>query len=456
MADDQNSVSLNINSNTGQNPLPEDQNSSSPVVPEMPSVIATESVFSPSPENNAQNHASAEPKAKTLYSSDDPNNNQVDLSKAGFDLNIEQKVPATEVEMNGSGGDIVDKIVASATANKDQEAKILEELEQMDPSLDMDIPIAPLAEKKVKTAKTVFFGVLLTSICVLAYLFLNPSNGAASLSKSTLDPLSTQKQELVATQSELVASHFFIANTALKSVAENVAKLVVDLDIAKSEFSNYSEKSNAERNLEDYRDNIVDSLKIAEKEISDAQKLLLENKEVESNLLLYLSDKESKSANLIEKSELREVLGIYRNTEILSQIKQLNFNAENEEFVNQLQPLLANLKSSDIGRIAFVQSKRISWSYIISELERITQKVDPGMNNIIYNGYTFDAEQNRVSVTGQIQTADEKTFTKITLLVDSLNEPDSPFENANNTSFSKNPSEENGFTSSIRLDFNIK
>lgn len=459
MSEEQSGVSLNFNTEPPKEPLSQGDNQPQAtaefdlnITPPAPPVAepTANTVVLEAPVQSLQ------PQNTVLYSSDDPANNQVDLTQAGFDLNIEQKVPAAEAELGSQTGDVVDSIVSQATVNKEQEDKILKELEQMDASLELDVPVAPLAEGKVKTAKMIFFGVLLTSIAVLAYLFFSPSNGTASLGQSALDPLSEQKQQLLDTQSELIASHYFVANSALKSAAENTAKLAVNFDISQSNFSDYNQKADAERSLDDYRDNIESALKIAEKEISEAKKLMLENEAVSANLLLYLSSKESKSANPVEKAQYRESLGVYRNNELLAQIKNLNFAAENEELLNQLEPIMASLGSSDMGRLAHVQTKRISWSHIISELERITEEVDPGMNSITYNGYTFDADQNRVSVTGQIQTADEKTFTTITLLVDSLNQPDSPFENASNTSFSKNASEENGFTSSIRLDFNLK
>lgn len=480
MADEQSGVSLNLNSKPSQNPQPEAVEpgvsiNAAPAVPASPQPPAAPAQEKPEPAlppanetapvpaptvNPAQPTANAAPPAgdnTLLYSSEDPANDQADLEQAGFNLNIEQQKPASEVDLAKGAGDVVENIVSQATVSPEEEEKILKDLEQMDSSLELDVPIAPQADKTAKIARMVFFGVLIVSVAVLAYLFFNPAQGSARLGVKTLDPLAEQRDELSEVTSRVITNHYKRAALALHDVSQNTAKFTVASDTSRSNFSDFNDQLNAETNLETYKENIGAGLAIVEEEVSAARRLSLNSEEIEAELLIYLSDKQNQAADPFEKNLYSDALSLYRNKSLLTQVKDINLEDSTDgEILQGLETILANIQTSDINRIAYVQARRVSWSEVISELERITNSVDPGMSSISYTGYTFDADDKRVSVTGQITTPDEKTFTLITLLVDELNESDSPFVNAENTSFSKNTSGEEGFTSTLRLDFNLQ
>ncbi len=125
--------------------------------------------------------------------------------------------------------------------------------------------------------------------------------------------------------------------------------------------------------------------------------------------------------------------------------------------------ILATTKS-DISTIGSVKAQRTSWLWIIDKIEEVTIGVDPNFNSglfevtgleVVYNGYTLDAQSGAVVLSGQTKTIDSKNFTLITELIDAFEE--SPyFKNVEMRSFSKSGDDITGFTASFNLNLTIE
>jgi len=118
---------------------------------------------------------------------------------------------------------------------------------------------------------------------------------------------------------------------------------------------------------------------------------------------------------------------------------------------------------NDYVSIGYKQAKRINWSQVISEIEKVTQTVDENFsldgsineNGVTYTSFSFNAEDSRINVAGQTRTSNERTFTLIADLTDAV-ENSPRFMNADTRTYSKQQDEGDGFRSSIRLDFNLE
>ncbi|MCD6109532.1 hypothetical protein J7J83_02130 [bacterium] len=126
------------------------------------------------------------------------------------------------------------------------------------------------------------------------------------------------------------------------------------------------------------------------------------------------------------------------------------------------QTVLANLKN-DFSVISDLKLKRIQWSIIIKEIERVTKNIDTLYNTgffdelggIKYSNFDFDAETNRIILTGHAKRDDGTTFTLIVNLIDAL-EDSSLFKDVDNRTYPKSGSEKTGYTSPFRIELSLE
>jgi len=400
-----------------------------------------------------------------LYSSENEANNQSDLEDLGFDLNIKQEKPVSALDLKDGVGSVVDSIVAESTVNAENEQKILDELQQMNPELDLDIPVAPNVNSSADIARKIFIGVVIVAVIVLTYLFINPMGGAASLTGFQEDPLEAENTALSIAKADVIADHYLIAGLAMQNMDEAVAKFAIATSTIDSKFASYFEKKDAEDNLNSYKSIIQDSFNTIEEQLTLAKQVESDTADMATEFTLYMADKVRDTKDPLEKSRLETALKLSRQNELLAEIQAVEVSElGNTELLNLITGLLEGIQTDNMTRLAYVQARRVSWTNVISQLEDTTRNVDPDLSHISYSSYNLNSDTRKISVSGKLETPDEKTFTLLTLLIDELNKPDNPFENANNTSFSKTlvssdgegSEEEKSYTSSLRLDFNLQ
>jgi len=396
----------------------------------------------------AQQQAPAKTESTKLYSSEDPSNKQVDLEEAGFDLNIPQAAPKAGPEPEKQQEEsVVDSIVEQATVSEEAEDKILKKLETMDAELELDVPVAPTAGK----AKITFFAVLTIAISVFGYLFLGADVEIGLFGQQISASLEPRVQQVADIRSQTITNHYSIAAIALRDIADETAKYVNDLYISRSNFEELNKQISAESRLNEYKFQIQDNLEIMEQEISAAKKIQAADPEADSEVLLYLSEQaESEQQPFIEDVKKllvsKEILGLIRN----ANVEQMS----DDELLAFLELVIQKVQTNDMSRVAYAQLRRFSWTEIITALENATSQVDPTLESVTYTAYSFNAEDRRISVTGQTRTTGPNTFTLITELTEALEE--SFATNVENRSFTKSESSEDGFTSTIRLEFNLQ
>ena len=405
----------------------------------------------------------AQPESTTLYSSDDPANQQVDLAAEGFDLNVKQVEPQTEL----AEGSVVDSIVGQTTADKTEEDRILQELETMDQQLDMEVPIAPIAAKANRNAKLIFILVLVLSLAIVGYFYINKKG----LPVLGIEP-STTLEASVTSLSDIRSEKAF---QDLKSAALMIRDVSYDI----GEFSVQLQLSGplSKTNLTSLRGDIYEKL-IAASELMKRPAVLYEQAfNAKDKAIVYMADEvseeEGKLENLTDpelREELQAKVGLMRDAHRMGAVEgfektiseELEAHEEmtDEEFLVAVTSVLSEVLFSDHAKIAHVQATRVNWSEVIAEIERATQTVVPdfsidtqqGDDGITYTSFAFNAADNRVNVSGTTSTDDIKTFTRIADLTDAMEASDT-FMGVDNRTFSKQKSEEFGYTSTIRFDF---
>ena len=135
----------------------------------------------------------------------------------------------------------------------------------------------------------------------------------------------------------------------------------------------------------------------------------------------------------------------------------------NDDQLFALTQEILNIVQSDFSSISELKQNRIEWSKIVNEIEKVTKSVDTLYNTgffdelggIQYAGYNFDIKTNRIILTGKAKRDNGSTFSLIANLIDAI-EQSSMFENADNRSYPKSGSEEEGYTSSFRIELSLK
>jgi len=135
----------------------------------------------------------------------------------------------------------------------------------------------------------------------------------------------------------------------------------------------------------------------------------------------------------------------------------------NDEQLFALTEDVLNVIENDFSSISELKQNRIEWSKIVTEIEKITKSVDTLYNTgffdelggIQYSGYNFDIKTNRIILTGKAKRDNGSTFSLIANLIDAI-EQSSMFENADNRSYPKSGSEEEGYTSTFRIELSLE
>lgn len=397
-----------------------------------------------------------QPQSTNLYSSENPANEQVDLGKAGFEIDIPQKksVPTTGEQEN-----VVDSIVKQATVSNEQEDKILSELAQMDAELEKTIPIAPIAESGSKKAKIILMAVIAISIILIGYFFAS-RNGVALLGIEPIGTISESEQKLNDIKSEKITNHYIASALMLKELNYYSSQMNI-------EYQNIRQARGAliaEKKFNEYKQKAADLMTLMGSEFDAVNEIIQSDNSLENGLVLFIQNKSQEIPE--ESNTFDDALRIIRNDELKTLVKTDINNFETEkELLDHMRKIANASKNTPRGLIASVQSSRINWTEIIDEIVNVTQAIDPtysfnGTENtegISYSSFSFNAGDNRINVTGQTITSDDRTFTKIADLTDALELSD-VFSNVDTRTFSKQADNEleDGFRSSIRLDFNLE
>jgi len=164
-----------------------------------------------------------------------------------------------------------------------------------------------------------------------------------------------------------------------------------------------------------------------------------------------------------ELNDLDTALNLYSNSALLNQIKSMDLQEATDEELIAIRNLYNQDAQSIIALVSSVKSNRVAWTPIITEIKKITKKVDPLFEtqlggNIHYNSYSIHSDKSEIVVAGSALTVDAKNFTMIANLVDMF-ELSNIFANVQTSTFSKsstNSEEEDSFRSNFQISMELE
>ncbi len=386
------------------------------------------------------------------------------LSEKGFDLSVPQvEKPISSLQINNTNEELIDNIVKQATDTKGTEARILDELEQMDAKLVLSMPVSVNDLKKTKLAKAFFYFCITLALLVGGGYFAISNNilglGAANF-------VFESKAKLVGLQTEKVINHYLSSSILLDELALQSSNL------------NYALNFETESKANVHKAEIVSNLNKLKLALNQASLDIANSPEIENELVIKFADfklelankkQSEKDSNRIKTYQSLESLyssatKISRNKELKPLLLKQNLTKlDNKQVLAFAASVLAITNQNNITKIALVELNKNKWTQILSELEKIIQEYDKDFSifestetsMITLTSYSFNSDSDAITVNGEIQTDDSKLFSIIANLTDSLE--DSPlFKNLNIDSFSKSVVPDTGlYTSSIALNFSI-
>jgi hypothetical protein len=153
--------------------------------------------------------------------------------------------------------------------------------------------------------------------------------------------------------------------------------------------------------------------------------------------------------------------------------KQLDDYAQapDPQKLKALQAVIGKVLSStksDLATIADIKQNRIEWSTIIGQIKDVTIHLDgsnfdqpllyDSLGGIVYTGYEFDTNSNKIVLSGTTKTFDGSNFTLMSNLIDHL-ENSTYFQDVDMRSFAKSKSggtSNEGFTANFKIDLRLE
>jgi hypothetical protein len=179
-------------------------------------------------------------------------------------------------------------------------------------------------------------------------------------------------------------------------------------------------------------------------------------------------------ANAVKLVGNTALLNVLQNTSSDALQKQLADYAQSPDATKLLAlqtltgQILASTKS-DLATIANIKQQRIDWQTIIGQIKDVTRTptVDPNFGDepslydtvggVVYNGYEFDSDTDKIVLSGAVKTNDGSNFTLMSNLLDALGS--SPyFQDVEMRSFSKSQGggqAGSGYLSNFKIDLSL-
>lgn len=332
-----------------------------------------------------------------------------------------------------------------------------------------------------------FFGLLvLTGIASVTFFslhltdYLQIANQRFDLPNLSAE-LTAKNQEIVSVQSNINFFRYLQAKAHLDQFSYEADSYLQNYEIYISSTVSQADKDKAKQSMSDIRKTLNESFISTRDKITmplSASLFTLKSKddfvvEVDpstqfvSESVRKLQEKATEFANNPEANlDYKNYLyaaNLVNNSMLRQTMTMIELSKLSDQELYDAIRLIDLLALNDFSIIQKIKELRIKWSDIIHEIDLRTIVADPnytkenydGYGGIRYTSYAFDSDSRQVSVVGETRKSDTTTFTTISNLIDALNKS-SLFENAEMRSFSKSGDSGKGYSSNLRISFNLK
>ncbi len=172
---------------------------------------------------------------------------------------------------------------------------------------------------------------------------------------------------------------------------------------------------------------------------------------------------------LVGNINLQNVLQATSSDALQTQLNDYVQNPDPQK-LQALQDAIGKILSStksDLATIANIKQSRIQWSTIISQIKEVTLTIDPNfdqqqlydaLGGVVYTGYEFDSNSNKIVLSGTTKTLDGSNFTLMSNLIDRL-ESSPYFQSVDMRSFSKSKPASgsgSGYLANFKIDLSLE
>lgn len=299
---------------------------------------------------------------------------------------------------------------------------------------------AKKAEKTAKIARNIFYGIFAVALIMIGYFFFKFESVSSFPEQAGLKLIDTEAQtQIERTKHDLLL--YQLLRIDLEELSFQGAQFIVDVENSQVDIVLRKDLEQILTRI-NYRINQLSNLK--SEDPLNARVELAQNlpRELTQTSIKRMLGSRLIHERLANTGELKEILA-----------------KPDQEFANYLKEITTELPTPE-GTLNKVALNKLIWTNIIVKIENITKAIDPNFstNNrfIEYSNYNFNAATQTISITGQVRTQDDQTFSLIADLIDAI-ESDPLFANVSMRSFAKNPNTSDGnlegFQSSINLSF---
>jgi len=358
--------------------------------------------------------------------------------------------------------------------------------------------------KALKKWQLIFVLALIVSIGSAGYFYAQLSPSFTLMGQNTTVKLGLVNENLKSLQTKINKYRYLIAQTHLNNfsyLAEqylNTSEKLTNPNLTASERAVLTAKLSEAQNqiipvLTDLRKALLVDITYKTVTPEGQPELTAEELETQYQEALRAALEEEK-ANLIAASTdqsapsddglklIDNAIKLVGNKPLIGTIKGLqleNLKKQLDDYGASLDPALRkqiqeifrkilSSTSSDIAEIASIKAARIKWSTLIKQIAEITKTVDSNFdtttfrndlikytNGVNYDSLQFDANTNKITVSGTTRTVDATNFALISTLIDAFNASPN-FKDVEMRSFSKSGDDQQGYSANFSFSLALR
>lgn len=376
--------------------------------------------------------------------------------------NIFEK-PAAQKEEPKS--DIISGVFAKEAKEAKKDENILGPLPELQTKLTGSYDPS---KRTLKLARTAFIALVCVSLVILGFFYaeFNPDFDllAGVRGPNTIQRLNNSRTNIITMQTSINQKNYLLLNFYL----QELSYLADSYSSARSLLGNLRTTDLQNKILLTY-----ENAQAVWKEPKTASRI--PEQTFTDELKKGLSAELAKLKKETQTTEIQSQIKDYENTINLINNKSLaSFFNKNAEDIKADLPLddtklyalttdALKILNNEFSVLSNIKNTRMHWADIVNEIEKATKNVDTLYNTgffeelggIQYSSYDFNAISNKIVISGKAKRDDGSTFSLIANLIDSL-EKSPMFKSVDNRSYPKSGSQEEGYTSTFRIEFSIQ
>lgn len=276
--------------------------------------------------------------------------------------------------------------------------------------------------------------------------------------------------EMLASAGKVSALNYTLAKYALDDFLFSADAYFYKVDVYNSPLTSQKKKSELEAEFPVLRSRMREDLMLAYEKLSahvlpaDVSPLSVNSEDVKKATREVLRENISKSDSPEHTEFIRATMKLLDSSEIANTLGTYKIPAMTDEQFKAVVTTLGTGSSSAFGSLTLLREGRIHWTDIITEIEKVTKKVDPlfatkildqKVGEIFYTSYNFDRKNNSLSIVGETISDDGSNFSISADLLDALN-ASKQFENATMNTFTKSLDGENSYKGVLSIDLTLE